>query len=370
MINRHSGINQTLKTTLTTGLVYGVAVLLTGSWWYIRSYLISGDPAHPAGASIFGFFLWNDADLALQNAEQATYGVSRNPLLLINALKEAGVLPWVLALAGLFIWRLPPAIRALQLTFIVYLLFWFFVTQVPRYLAPVYGLGCLLSLHALYVAWQWAAQRWRAKRSRGLIGRNVSTPKPTEITASRPTPTEISASTPTPTPTERTEATPEHHHAPRPYAALCVLVLAIAYTAERSGKNFDEYLNAESVLNQDRRSYTLYQLANQHRGEYGDRLVQVGFEDGIYYFEGTVIGDWFGPGRYRDTLRCSEGQQPPCPMPSAAQLQETLRAHGARMLMLWPNHVSGFDDSVFAEAPWRLLERTEMGVLVGLDAPS
>ena len=31
---------------------------------------------------------------------------------------------------------------------------------------------------------------------------------------------------------------------------------------------------------------------------FGDRLVQVGFENRFYFFRGTLVGDWFGPGRY------------------------------------------------------------------------
>ena len=54
------------------------------------------------------------------------------------------------------------AIRTLQAVFLAYMLFWFFVTQVPRYLAPVYGVGSFLAFHALHQLWVWAGQRrWR-----------------------------------------------------------------------------------------------------------------------------------------------------------------------------------------------------------------
>src|SRR5690606_40743996 len=66
---------------------------------------------------IFGFFLWNEGDLALQNAEQAMHGVARNPLMWPAALLEAGVLPWLPAFVGLFLRRVPPAIRVLQVAF-------------------------------------------------------------------------------------------------------------------------------------------------------------------------------------------------------------------------------------------------------------
>src|SRR5690606_17259283 len=134
---------------------YVMGTVIAGSWWYVRSYLVSGDPAHPAGAAIFGFFLWNEGDLALQNAEQAMHGVARNPLMWPAALLEAGVLPWLPAFAGLFLRRVSPAIRVLQAAFVAYMLCWFFVTQVPRDLARVHGRGCFVSMHAMYIAWRW-----------------------------------------------------------------------------------------------------------------------------------------------------------------------------------------------------------------------
>ena len=57
---------------------YGVITLTVGSWWYIRAWLISGDPFHPAGGQYAGYFLWNAQDLLLQTAEQGMHGVEKN----------------------------------------------------------------------------------------------------------------------------------------------------------------------------------------------------------------------------------------------------------------------------------------------------
>lgn len=272
---------------LRAAAVYAAAVLLAGSWWYVRSTVISGDPAHPAGARLFGFFLWNEGDLAGQHAEQAMHGVRRNPMMLPYSFLEAGVLLWLPAFAGLFLRRLPNAIRVLQAIFLAYMLFWFFVTQVPRYLAPVYGVGGFLAFHALHRLYIWGGQRWPRMR-RGPV-----------------------------------------------WPASLALILIAAYTADRAIKYGREFIHAETVLATSS-GYPLYQQANAHIGTYGSRLVQVGFENGIYFFQGTVIGDWFGPGRYRDLLGCPEL---PCAAPPPAQLESMLRAHGARMLLVSRRHV-------------------------------
>lgn len=278
---------QPFHRALQAAALYAAAVLMAGIAWYVRSALISGDPIHPAGARFFGFFLWNEGDLAFQHAEQAQYGVRRNPLLFPIALLEAGVLLWLPAFAGLFLRRVPAPIRVLQAVFLGYMLFWFFVTQVPRYLAPVYGLGGLLTFYALYRAWLWARRRPRL--------RNAA------------------------------------------WAAVIMLVLTLTYTAERSIKYGREFAHPEPLL-AAKPGYALYQQANAHIGEFGSRLVQVGFEGSAYFFQGTVIGDWFGPGRYRDTLACAAL---PCPLPPLETLNKTMEKHGARMLLLSRQHVAG-----------------------------
>jgi len=221
------------------------------------------------------------------------------------------VLPWLPAFAGLFLRRVPHAIRVLQAAFVAYMLFWFFVTQVPRYLAPVYGLGCFLSMHALYVAWRWTNRRvgWLSMR----------------------------------------------------HASLVVLVLLTIYAGERSAKYVRESVRAEQVLSTSS-GYALYQTANTFIPEYGDRLVQVGFENGVYFFNGTVIGDHFGPGRYRDILGC---EQRPCAV-SPKRLQSVMARHDARMVLLSRGYARVAKEGANGTAGWELLRSDESGFLFGL----
>ena len=313
-----------LPAVLQAGLVYTAAVLLAGCWWYVRSFLISGDPVHPAGGPVFGYFLWDEGDLAFQKTEQAMHGVGTHPLMFPAALLKAGVGLWLPALAGLFLRGLSPAVRVLQAVFLSYLIFWFFVTQVYRYLAPVYGVGGLLAFHALYQAGAWLAGHRHKDREEGRKGQGIRVLE-------------------------------------RPWVYGLLLLIAVVYTGERSVKHGESHLHADAVLNRIA-GFGLYQEANRHRDVYGSRIVQLGFEKGIYFFKGTVIGDWFGPGRYRDFV--TDCPAFPCQRPPIEALQQTLRTHGARMLLISRDALTDLDEAGMQAEGWRVLASDEKGVLL------
>ena len=321
--SRRSG----MRTVIVAAVFYACGVLLAGSAWYIRSYLISGDPAHPAGAPVFGYFLWNEGDLARQYAEQGVHGVGSNPLKLPAALLQAGVLLWLPAFAGLFLRNVPAPLRIVQAAFIGYILFWFFVSQVPRYLGPVYGLGGFLTFHALHRAGLWglaALDRTRNRKGRA--------------------------------------SPPVFSRGNHWWPAALVLAVALGYAADRSMKYGKEFASAEAVLATNS-GYALYQQANAHVPRFGNRLVQAGFEDGVYFFQGTVIGDWFGPGRYRDILECDS---PPCNLPPPAKLEANVRGHDARMLLLNRRQFNDLNDTALTAAGWKTLAVDENGMLLAV----
>jgi 4-amino-4-deoxy-L-arabinose transferase-like glycosyltransferase len=266
-----------------SSVIYGATVLATGTWWYVRSFLLSGDPMHPAGGNVFGHFLWNAADLARQSEEQAGFGTPRNPLYIVAALKEAGVVVWLLAIASLVVRKPPPGLRVLQVVFVAYLAFWFAVTQVPRYLAPVYGAGCLLTCYTLY---------------------RVFLRLPASITQS----------------VRR-----------RANLAACVLAaLLVVYAADRFSRYQAETAGQQAILAREP-GYQLFTAASALIPQLGDRVVQIGFENAIYFFDGTVIGDWFGPGRYSGMLDCNEDA---CTLPDAQAMARYVHKAGSRMLIV------------------------------------
>ncbi|PLC48158.1 hypothetical protein CR159_19755 [Pollutimonas subterranea] len=280
-------------------VVYGLAVLLTGSWWYLRSFVNSGDPVHPAGGNYFGFFLWNADDLLRQKAEQATHGVSLNPLYLWSTLKEANVIVWMLAFIGLVLPRTPAPVRALQFVFLAYFVFWFFVTQVTRYLAPISAVGTLLSFYTLYRCvglLPLAANNKLALNRRGAI------------------------------------------------ASYIVLAMMVIFAANRYDKYHKETVQWDAILSQ-KPGYTLFKKANTLIPEYGDRLVQLGFENAVYYFDGVVIGDWFGPGRYSSMLDCNAQR---CTPVEAEAMKQQLEKFGSRMLVVSTQQYPDFNPAAYA----------------------
>ncbi len=271
-------------------VIFGLMTFAAGSWWYIRSFLISGDPIHPAGGGLFGFFLWDAGDLAYQAREQATHGVPPATLNLWGALKIAGVLPWLFAIAGLVFRKRPAAIRFFQFIFCAYLAFWFFVTQVERYLAPIYATGTFLSWYTLYCLYR-------------LI--------PSRITSRM-------------LPTARSRLT---------QVSISSFIMAIVLLP----LGLNQYRTASAAMHdwqtalEHRSGYFLFSEANKLIPQFGDRLVQIGFENAIYFFDETVIGDWFGPGRYRDIASCSEEK---CIPLSPEQMRDVMEKFNARMLAI------------------------------------
>ncbi|WP_346839531.1 hypothetical protein [Microbulbifer sp. SAOS-129_SWC] len=235
-------------------VMFSGAAILTGVWWYVRNIVIAGDPFHPAGGSVFGYYLWNAADLKLQVSEQARHGVSPTSLNIFAALGKAKAKSLILAIVSLLIFKLPKALKPMRALFIAYIVFWFFVTQVERYLAPVYGVGVFLSAYVLY----WAV--WRGPVSQYFIGKGKL--------------------------------------GGQAFAIVVALVFAtVIFSAPLKRARW-------SIVDwqrdyKDQPGHHLFSKANNSIDTYGDRMLQIGFENAIYYFNGTVIGDWYGPGRYR-----------------------------------------------------------------------
>ncbi len=293
---------------------YAGIVVVIGSVWYVRSYWISGDPLHPLGGKLFGYFLWDAADLVGQYDEQEYRGVGRAPWLFFRALKAAGVQWWALAVVGLLgIRRVPPSIGSMQIGFAIYVLFWFFGTQVNRYLAPVFGPAAFLSALTLATGvrrvWIFLpgriARQWRPVYGDVLaVGLVVS--------------------------------------------ALLVIVPA---GNERARHRADMLAS--------RSGYSLMAEANRLAPTWGHRVVQLGFENAIYFFDGTAIGDWFGPGRYREMLNC---ELTPCKLADPAVLQAALLKFDSRMLVVNTRRFS--IDLPAYQSIFELVYRTPDGVLL------
>jgi len=92
--------------------------------------------------------------------------------------------------------------------------------------------------------------------------------------------------------------------------------------------------------------------------------VHVGYENAVYFFEGTAVGDWFGPGRYSQMLNCAEV----CRVASPERMVKVLAAHQARMLAV--NTVRFKLDPAEYQGQFAVLHTASDGVLLALRRPS
>ena len=268
----------------TPTVLYALITLLFGIGWYARSFYISGDPVHPLGGNIFGHFLWNAADLASAAQEQGTHGADKNFLHVITAFQKAGVLPLLPAL--LFVAHPQGRHKPLLFVyfiFVLYLLFWFFSSQVSRYLAPSLPAGAFLCALFLY----------HAVLKGGL--RKIPAAQ-FDLLASR-------------------------------IGALALVAAGIGMVFWGAQRVPSQLANWEARL-KGRAGYDIMTAANELMPQHGNVMVQVGYENAVYFFKGTLIGDWFGPGRYSGMLHCAER----CEIASAEHMASVMNGFGAQML--------------------------------------
>ncbi|EKB3273356.1 hypothetical protein ONY23_002786, partial [Shigella flexneri] len=132
------------KRNIQTFLIFSLATILGGIYWYVRSFWIFGDPFSPAGGNIFGHYLWNEIDLQVQTAEQARHGISPATLDLQQAINKVGSDVVFYAILSGFTLRNNKILWVFFSIVLTYVLFWFSVTQGDRYLSPIYPLSVLL----------------------------------------------------------------------------------------------------------------------------------------------------------------------------------------------------------------------------------
>lgn len=150
---------------------FALLVSVVGLFWYVRSWLISGNPVHPFAGGLFGYYGWTPDELSLQMRELRQHGVDKTwPNFLLLPLKlfsewrsfsdspgQGGILIAAFMSSCLLIRWQRPAVRVLQLTCLAWLLFWFWSSQVIRYLMLVTPLMSL----AAAMAWMGLADRLR-----------------------------------------------------------------------------------------------------------------------------------------------------------------------------------------------------------------
>ena len=270
--------------TLRHMLVYGAAVLGVCGFWYARSWWVTGDPLHPAGGAWFGYYLWTAQDMGLQLAEQASHGVPKQWRHFLAALWQVKAPYLLVALAWpvLLGWRGAHGWLMLGLVFSAGVLFWFLVSQVDRYLLPVLPAGALLFTAVLERVW--SAARSRAGKAIGRLWSLL------------------------------------------PSVLATWLMLGIA------GHCVSELLTRPSPAEQRAAhdELALLRLAEELAPQYGDRVLNLGYENAFFYYRGQLIGDWFGVAAFPRVADCEKI----CRLRSPGETTQAMRRLGVRLLLV------------------------------------
>ncbi|MFZ6722313.1 ArnT family glycosyltransferase [Undibacterium sp. Ji49W] len=251
-----------------------VFFLIPCFFWYLRSYLVSGNPVHPLAGQLFGYWQWNEQDMQLQLAD-----IKR-----VADWPNWAIWPSVGALFFRSKFSYPPFRAAILISLYTFIL-WLVTSHYSRYLLPVYPFMALLT--AVVIRELFLGLRKR------IYGDNAKNPsKRSEIVKN----------------------------------SLSIFILTVLFVAlvPSVKKHWEEIQTTneerDSFLRKEIPSYEIAEFLKQHP-EY--RLVQFGLESDMYYLPRGTIGDVFGPGRYTN-FRGISGQE----------LDKRIRQFGANALLL------------------------------------
>lgn len=244
--------------------------VLAGGYWYLRNYLLVGDPVHPVGGPIFGFWLWNARDLEYQFDD-----LNRAALW-----QEWVYLP---ALLAVVFWRRSSRfLRGLSLCATAYMTIWYFGSGgYWRYAMPVYPMLALLTVWGL-------GQLWSMLDLGPLLTR---------------------------LPRARLSTV----------GTVVLLLVALSSSLEMMKGLAKLHPDSESRAEYLVGKYAGYALISSLPELRDGTLYQLGFEDQIYYLPTPIMGDWFGAARYRDVMARSG---------DASALASHLARLGADMLLV------------------------------------
>lgn len=225
-----------------------LAFLIPCAYWYVRNFVLAGDPVAPLGGRIFGFTDWNLVDYEMQMADLRRVA-SAPPRLLWPAVLGIG---WALV-------RGSAALRLAAAFALWFLLSWAASSRYARYLLPAYPVLVVFAVlgweHLLRAAARVLRRGWLPGIARGV---GLS-------------------------------------------ALLAVVAVAGGMDLARSWRSIaTSSQERDALLAEQLVGYRMWQYLRDHPQ---GRIYQVRLEDGIYYAPRPIWGDHFGPWRYGDYVR-------------------------------------------------------------------
>ena len=254
---------------LKSALIFSIA----GSFWYVRNWIISGDPVHPLGAEFFGYWLWNSTDMTAQLGD-------------INRVRDWPNWYFLAAPAAILFWRsAAPFYRCLMLTTMGAFTVWYLAVGYTRYLLPIYPMLSLLSASVLMTS----GERLKLDMLIANVGNKIH---------------------------------PALQYAMFTVVLVMALLNAIIESMEKSRNIAWNYDRRQTILAERFQGFAL--LDSLEKPPAGP-LYQLGFEGEIYYLGTDVRGDVFGPGRYSSVLALAQ---------DADALADYLHSIGIRSLLV------------------------------------
>ena len=225
--------------------------LLVSSYWYLRNFLVSGNPVHPVASQWFGYWNWNASDLEGQVND-------------IHRIRDWPQWYLVCAIFSAAFWRdMSPFLRVVYIVTAASVLIWAVLAGYPRYLSAMYPMMALLS------AWFFMQLYQRLKSAAPASLRETKAPTKGRIATA--------------------------------FSLLVIAAGLVDFTKGYSRITPD----ADSRISSLRQQFSGYDLLLSVPDENLGTLYQLGFEGEFYYLGEDVIGDWFGPGRYGDVAKLS-----------------------------------------------------------------
>jgi len=296
-------------------VLFSSIVILVGCAWYVRSFVISGDPVSPLGGPVFGYFLWDAKDLECQIMEQGTHGVTKSMTYMLPALQKINAVFVSAVFALLLIWdRLSKGSRLAACVTITYLIFWLYITQVNRYILPLLGGAVFCMAYIIYAMYTNFIKKYKNILSHKYI------------------------------------------------TYIFLFIFMIVFVNE----SLAVYKSRENISH--RKGLELFCTANENIDSYGNVLVQIGFEDMLYFFKGMALGDHFGILKYREVISeeilADDGQKNIFVIISSDKMLNILNKHGAKMLVV--NSTMFTIDMEDYKRNFDILHKTKDGILFAI----